>query len=386
MALARVRDLPVWQAETEDRWQVLAMQRVKLGFPMGDEWRGDLAKLQEWFRTSAPAPLKAREGRVEGGRPVRKGRDLDWPDYGPKEALCYAGDGFDQMVSSVSLVDAGARAEDDKLVGSFAEQSVADLSATELLKLLEAKKRLASSAAAVGRKLGLFDSVDAEMDSDGLSEEQEIVEPTEAPPASSLVDLLMEKLNKALDERLKPYKLRESVEPERRVDRGDGAPKGFEGRFRVDSEDEEDDEKDEEPALDPASLSVKGRLMAAIMTGSVGVAKGSKTLEERLMEDKVDRFHRELVRNKLSHPKNDFEIQLNYTMEEYCGLEVRLVRLETLCHIGDLSNEEVGTLKSKEERIHSDIVALRRKRDVLQSCAVLKDSGDYEIASEMYRL
>ena len=33
MALARMRDLPVWEAETEDRWQVLAMQRVKLGFP-----------------------------------------------------------------------------------------------------------------------------------------------------------------------------------------------------------------------------------------------------------------------------------------------------------------------------------------------------------------
>jgi hypothetical protein len=47
MALARMRDLPVWQAETEDRWQVLAMQRVKLGSPLGDELRGDLAKLQE---------------------------------------------------------------------------------------------------------------------------------------------------------------------------------------------------------------------------------------------------------------------------------------------------------------------------------------------------
>jgi hypothetical protein len=398
MALARMKDLPVWQAETEGRWQVLAMQRVKLGFPLGEEWRGDLDKLQEWFRTSAPAPLKAQEWRVEGGRPVREGGALDWPDYGPKEALCYANDGFDQMVSLVSLVDAGARAEDDKLVGSFSERSIGDLSATELLNLLEAKKRLASSAAAAGRKLGLFDSVDAEMASDDPEKPPEIAKPTETPPEKSLVDLflLMQKRMNKMDERMEAYKLRESVEPERRmgrgggvrkVDRGGGASKGFEGRFRVESEDDEDDEeKDEEPALDAASLSVKGRLMAAVMTGSVGVAKGSKTLEERQMEDRVDRLHRELVRNKVSGPKNDFETQLNYTMEEYCGLEVRLVRLETLCHLGDLSNEEVRALKSKEEGIHSDIVALRRKRDVLQSCAVLKDSGDCETADEMYRL
>ena len=139
MALARMRDLPVWEAETEDRWQVLAMQRVKLGFPLGDEWRGDLSKLQEWFRTSAPVPLKAREWRVEGGRPVREGGDLDWPDYGPKGALCSAGDSFEQMVSSVALLDDGARNEDQKLVGSFTERSVADLSAAELIQLLEAR-------------------------------------------------------------------------------------------------------------------------------------------------------------------------------------------------------------------------------------------------------
>ena len=131
---------------------------------------------------------------MEGGRPVREGGELDWPDYGPKEALCYANDGFDQMVSSVSLVDAGARAEDDKLVGSFSERSIADLSVTELLKLSEAKKRLASSAVAAGRKLGLFDSADVEMDSDGLLEDVEIAKPTGAPPEKSLVDLMMEKL------------------------------------------------------------------------------------------------------------------------------------------------------------------------------------------------
>ena len=98
------------------------------------------------------------------------------------------------MVSSVSLVDAGARAEDDKLVGSFSERSIADLSVTELLKLSEAKKRLASSAVAAGRKLGLFDSADVEMDSDGLLEDVEIAKPTGAPPEKSLVDLMMEKL------------------------------------------------------------------------------------------------------------------------------------------------------------------------------------------------
>lgn len=401
MALARMKDLPVWQAETEERWQVLAMQRVKLGFPLGEEWRGDLDKLQEWFRTSAPAPLKAREWRVEGGRPAREGEVLDWPDYGPKEALCYANDGFDQMVSSVSLVDAGARAEDEKLVSSFVDRSIADLSPAELLKLLEAKKRLASSVAAAGRKLGLFDSVDAEMGSDDLSEVLEFAEPTEAPPESSLVNKLMVELKRTLDDRLQPEKLRELIAPEgeRRVDRSDRGrddarrqqgSKGFEGRFRVEDEDDEDDEeKEEDLALDAASLSVKSRLMAGIMTGGMASVKGSKaykTLEERQMEDKIDRLHRELVRNKLACPRNDFEVQLNYAMEEYCGLEVKLVRLETLCYIGDLSSEEVGSLKSKEESIHSDIMALRRRRDVLQSCVGLKDSGDYETADEMYKL
>ena len=89
MALARMKGLPAWEAEAEERWQVLAMQRLKLGFPLGDEWRGEeaLERLREWFRTSAPAPLKAHEWRVDGGRPVREGGALSGADYAPEEAL-----------------------------------------------------------------------------------------------------------------------------------------------------------------------------------------------------------------------------------------------------------------------------------------------------------
>ena len=141
MALARIRDLPVWETETEDRWQVLAMQRVKLGFPLGDERRGDLAKLQEWFRTSAPAPLKRQEWRVEVGRPVREGEALSGADYGHEETLCSAGNGLAQVISAVALLDVGGRSEDEKLVGGFSERSIADLSTAELLRPLEAKKR-----------------------------------------------------------------------------------------------------------------------------------------------------------------------------------------------------------------------------------------------------
>ena len=378
---------------------MLAIQRLKLGFPLSDGWRGEeaLERLREWFRTSAPAPLKAHEWRVDGGRPVRKSGALgalSGADYGPEESLCAAGDLFDQMVSAVALLDGEHKGEDETLISSFAERSVADVSATELLQLFEAKKRLASSSAAPGRKLGLFDSVDAEMSSGGLLEGPEFVKPTEAPPAGSLVDSLIERLTKALDERQKPNKLHGLTEPqgERRVDRGergrDGARKGSRAA-RVVSDEEEDEEGDEEPVLSVASLSVKDRLMAGIMTGGMALVKGSKaykTLEERQMEDKIDRLHRELVRNKAAYPRNEFEVQLNYAMEEYCGLEVRLVRLETLVYIGALSNVEVRALKTREESLHSDMVALRRKRDVLQSCVGLKDSGDCETADEMYKL
>ena len=128
------------------------------------------------------------------------------------------------------------------------------------------------------------------MDSDRLSEEPEIVKPTEAPPVSSLVDLVMEKLNTTLDDRLKPYKLRGLIEPQggRRVDRGecgrDGARKGSKAA-RVGFDEEESDEETEEPlSAVSRSLSVKGRLMAGIMTGGMASVKGSKaykTLEER---------------------------------------------------------------------------------------------------------
>jgi hypothetical protein len=185
---------------------------------------------------------------VEVGRLVREGDALSGADYGNEEALCSAGDGFEQMISAVALLDVGGRSDDEKLVGGFSERSIADLSTAELLKLLEAKKRLASSSAATGRKIGLFDSVDADMDSDRLSEETEIVKPTDAPPASSLVDLVMEKLNKTLDDRLKPYKLRVLIEPQggRRADRGecrrDGARKDNKAAS-VGSDEEESDEE-----------------------------------------------------------------------------------------------------------------------------------------------
>ena len=67
--------------------QVLAIQRLKLGFPLGDGWRGEeaLERLREWFRTD-PAPLKAYEWRVDGGRPVREDGALSGADYDPEEA------------------------------------------------------------------------------------------------------------------------------------------------------------------------------------------------------------------------------------------------------------------------------------------------------------
>ena len=132
----------------------------------------------------------------------------------------------------------------------------------------------------------------------------------------------------------------------------DGARKGS-NATRVGFDEAESDEETEEP-LSAVSLSVKGRLMAGIMTGGMASVKGSKAykpLEGMQMEDRIDRLHSEPIRNKLSYPKNDFEVQLNYTMEEYCGLEVWLVRLETLCHIGKLSTgrEHSGV----QEREHS---------------------------------
>lgn len=311
---------------------------------------------------------------MDGGRPVREGGALSGADYGPEEALCAAGDLFGQMVSAVALLDDGGRAEDEKLMGRFAERSIGDISTAELIILSEAKARLTCSpaAAAARRKIGLFDSVDAEMGSDDLMKEPETRKPTESLPGKSLVDQLMETLTNTLADRLHPDKLRKLIEPqaERKVARGGSAhwQQGNED-FEVRVPDEkEDDEGAEEPALSAASRSVKGRLMAGIMSGGMASLKGSKyykTLEERQMEDRIDRLHRELVRNKALYPRNEFEVQLNYAMEEYCGLEVRLVRLETVVFIGGLSDVEVRTLKAREEGIHNDIVALRRKRDVL---------------------
>ena len=55
MALARMKDLPTWEAEAEERW-VLAIQRLKLGFPLSDGWRGEeaLERLREWFNFERP--------------------------------------------------------------------------------------------------------------------------------------------------------------------------------------------------------------------------------------------------------------------------------------------------------------------------------------------
>ena len=94
--------------------QVLAIQRLKLGFPLGDGWRGGeaLERLQEWFRASDPAPLKAHEWRVDGGRPGCEDGALSGVDYAPEEAQCEAGDLFGQMLSAVALLDDGRRAED----------------------------------------------------------------------------------------------------------------------------------------------------------------------------------------------------------------------------------------------------------------------------------
>ena len=61
--------------------------------------------------------------------------------------------------------------------------------------------------------------------------------------------------------------------------------------------------------MSAASRSVKGRLMAGTMSGgmaSVGGSEYYKTLKERRMGDRIDRLHRELVRNKALYPRNEF--------------------------------------------------------------------------------
>ena len=68
-------------------------------------------------------------------------------------------------------------------MGSFAERSIGYLSTAEWIQLSEAKTRLASSSAAATarRKIGLFDSVDAEMGSDA-PEELSVKPIEEVPP------------------------------------------------------------------------------------------------------------------------------------------------------------------------------------------------------------
>ena len=147
---------------------------------------------------------------------------------------------------------------------------------------------------------------------------------------------------------------------------------------------------DEEPYLEScegSTVLLQKRLLTAVMTGgaSKSACKMRASAIERAVDDKVDRLHNTLMRDKIEAPQGEHEMQFNFTLEEYCGLEVRLARLDALASVGGLSAERANIMRAKEEAVHHDIQGLRRKRDVLWDVVKLKRRGDVEVATEMYR-
>ena len=103
-------------------------------------------------------------------------------------------------------------------------------------------------------------------------------------------------------------------------------------------EDRHDGLVDEEPSLDSCEAStvlLQKRLLTAVMTGgaSKSTCKIGASAIERTVEDKIDRLHKTLTRDKIEAPQGEHEMQFNFTLEEYCGLEVRLARLDALASV-----------------------------------------------------
>ena len=221
----------------------------------------------------------------------------------------------------------------------------------------------------LGKKLGLFEPVELGAPKE-TSKELAVVALKDAalepsPSENSMLAILKQMQNDNT-------KMREDIAA---LKSGVGVP----------MEDRHDGLGDEEPFSEEAGL--QQRLLMAVMTGgaSKSTCKIGASAIERTVEDKIDRLHKTLTRDKIEAPQGEHEMQFNFTLEEYCGLEVRLARLDALASVGGLSNEVANNMRAKEESVHHDIQGLRRKRDVLWDVVKLKRRGDTEVATEMYR-
>jgi len=382
MALARMRCLPGPEAAKEDRTALLLIQRLMLGFEIGPDWRGDdaLDRLHDWFQNEAPGPITSaallEEAYSDGGRKPRAGADLTEPRFkAESDNWCKAKDKFNGLVSSVQL-SAGDNAEDTGLVESLSERGVAGLSVEEIGALLEAKRRLAASAEGSTRakKLGLFEPVDLGTPTEPADSSKQIAIPEPAIVSAAVLEPAENSMMAILRQ----------MQEDNRLMREDIS--GLKGEERVQFDDQCDQRMEEGPASEEAGL--QQRLLAAVMTGgaSKSVCKMGASAIERAADDKIDRLHKTLTRDKIDVPQGEHEMQFNFTLEEYCGLEVRLVRLDALASVGGLSAEMANNMRAKEEAVHHDIQGLRRKRDVLWDVVKLKRRGDSEVATEMYRL
>ena len=376
MALARMRCLPGPEAAKEDRTALLLIQRLMLGFEIGPVWRGDdaLDRLHDWFLHEAPGPITStamlEEAVSAGGRKPRAGADLTEPRFkAESDNWCKAGDVFNALVSTVQL-NSSEDGADQVLVASLSERGVADLSMEELGALLEAKRRLAASAGGLARtkRIGLFEPVDlgAPAGPADTAKEVAVLEMATTEPAENSMVAILRQMQE--DNRL----MRQDIA----VFRSDG---------RVQLDDQQDQHMEERPTSEEAGL--QKRLLVAVMTGgaSKSACKMGASAIERAVDDKIDRLHKTLTRDKIEAPQGEHEMQFNFTLEEYCGLEVRLARLDALASVGGLSAERANIMRAKEEAVHHDIQGLRRKRDVLWDVVKLKRRGDTEVATEMYR-
>jgi len=401
MALGRTKYLPAEEAKNEARLPVLQIQRLKLGFPLGDRWQGEGASetLKTWFEKAAPGPMR---NPVDWTKACNEGRgdrteELNDEDYGDDEMTFKAGATVADMLIEVPLVEA-SRAEDQAFISTMQGRDITDLSPADLTKILEVKRRLSQPAAATTlgrRRIGLFDSLDNDMEQMPPVRQEVVPEPT--TEASSLEQVLSRLT--AMEQRLEPGALRAlvggqfggAVKPVRRevAVRPQGV---LEAQERQGEELEDEDyemEEAEEVIANNTQVSLKSRMIAAVMSGGLwdgSRAKSRTTTEERMMDDKIDRLQRELLRNKLPNPDHDFARQYNFTLEEYCGLEVRLVRIELLCQTGGLTKDEAVKLQAKEESLHCDLEGLRRKRDILLEAVKMREDGDMETAEKIYKL
>ena len=398
MALGRAKYLPARAAKDEARLPVLQIQRLKLGFPLGDRWQGEGASetLKNWFGEAAPGPMRDPEDWAKACSEGRGDRTEELTDehYGDDEMTFEAGATVADMLNEVPLVG-DSRADDQEFLSAMQGQDITGLEPAEILKILEAKRRLSlpASASTLGRRrLGLFDSLDNDM-----GEMQEKQHPASVRPTGeeSVLKQVLERLT-AMEDKLEPDALRAVVGQADQQDAhksGAVRPRGvFGGReIQEDDLDEQDEEMDVggEVAANNTQASLKSKLIAAVMTGGLwdgSKARAKTTTEERIMDDKIDRLHRDLVRSKLPNPDHDFGRQYNFTLEEYCGLEVRLVRIELLCQTGGLTKGEAVKLQAKEESLHCDLEGLRRKRDILLEAEKLRADGDMETAERIYKL